>query len=163
MKKRSVAASILLAVCLWFSVASGSSDCYLENSVVMYCLGDSVNCRRGPDKNDISVCRLSKGQVCYGVYYENSWVAIDSGLESSDESGHWLLYVRWEYLSERLDEFRAKNTSNGHVNIRSEPRKDAKKVGRIKKGKIVTVTKVLFGYGYIGSGWVDLSYFTELE
>ena len=54
-----------------------------------------------------------------------------------------------------------RNTSGGRVFVRECI--EGAKTGVIRANKTITVTRQIFGWGYTGSGWVDLQFFTQLD
>ena len=69
-----------------------------------------------------------------------------------------------KYLSESEIIRKWKNVSGGSVNLRKNPSCEAKRVGRIKAGRVMRITAEVFGWGYIkDQGWVDLSYFEVVD
>ena len=54
-----------------------------------------------------------------------------------------------------------RNTSGGRVFVRDGI--EGAKKGTVGANKAITVTRQIFGWGYTGSGWVDLQFFTTLD
>ena len=84
---------------------------------------------------------------------DRKWVEIEGG-----ESG--TVWVYYEYVTERTEPFRAVNASDGKVKVRSVPG-GGRVNGYIKRGKAVTVDRVIMGWGHCSKGWIDLDYFRE--
>lgn len=111
-----------------------------------------LNGREHPNKHSAVTMRLYCGDEVEIVGVKDGWIEIIGG-----ESG--TSFVDAHYVSETNEEFKATNTSGGRVRIRGDI--DGKAIGYVKAGRTVTVTRVISGWGFIGSGWVDLTYFEE--
>lgn len=116
--------------------------------------GDYLNGRARPDKNAPIEARFDNGDAVEALSIQNGWVEVIGG-----ETG--TVWCKAEYLSDsQSDSATYRNTSGGRVFVRSEP--SGKKTGRIDAGKKVKVSRQIGNWGYIGSGWVDLSFFERL-
>lgn len=116
--------------------------------------GDCLNGRARPDKHAPVEARFDNGEAVEALSIQNGWVEVIGG-----ETG--TVWCKAEYLSDsQSDSATYRNTSGGRVFVRNEP--SGKKTGRIDAGKKVTVSRQIGNWGYIGSGWVDLSFFERL-
>lgn len=115
---------------------------------------DDLNGRSRPSTSSQVEMRIPPGEAVEAVSYSNGWVEIVGG-----ETG--TVWCKAEYLSSTLEPVSFRNTSGGRVFLRDC-------IGGVKKGsvranKTIVVIRQVFGWGYTGSGWVDLSYFTPEE
>lgn len=114
---------------------------------------DDLNGRSRPSTSAPIEMRIPPGDAVEAVSYKDGWVEVVGG-----ESG--TVWCKAEYLSSTQDAVYFKNTSGGRVFLRNGI--EGAKTGVVKANKVVLVTRQIFGWGYIGNGWVDLSYF-EIE
>ena len=115
--------------------------------------GDYLNGRSQPDKHASVEAHFDNGDQVEAVSTSGGWVEVVGG-----ETG--TVWCKAEYLSSSaLEGALYRNTSGGRVFVRSEP--CGAKTGRVEANKTVTVQNVVDGWGYIGTGWVDLSYFSK--
>lgn len=115
--------------------------------------GDYLNGRSQPDKHAAVEARFDNGAQVESVSVSGGWVEVVGG-----ETG--TVWCKAEYLSSfPSGGVVYRNSSGGRVFIRSEPH--GAKTGRVEGNKTVTVQNVVDGWGYIGTGWVDLSYFSK--
>ncbi len=122
------------------------------------CLASSVtvtaselNGRDRPGMDGEIEARFSDGEILETISLSGNWVEVEGG-----ECG--TVWCCADYLTER-EPYTAANTSSGRVRIRQSP--GGKPVGYVGKGKSVTVERCVLGWGYVGTGWVDLEFFTE--
>lgn len=145
---RNVLVILIIAVVSIFPLVASAEDydigyvCVHEDSY--------LNGRERPSRDSEVVMRLYNGDEVQIVGVVDGWIEIVGG-----ESG--TSFVDAHYISEIDEPFEATNDSGGRVRIREDI--DGKAIGYVKAGKTVTVTRVISGWGYIGSGWVDLTYF----
>lgn len=120
---------------------------------VYVCISEDsyLNGRARPSTRAEITMRLYNGDELEVVRFCGEWVEIIGG-----ESG--TSFCKAKYVSEVKDPVFCVNASGGRVRIRSSAI-DGKGVGWVKAGGTVKVTRQLLGWGYIGTGWVDLSYF----
>lgn len=115
--------------------------------------GDDLNGRAAPDKSARIEARFSNGEALEAVSYRDGWVEVIGG-----ESG--TVWCSQEYLSSTQEARKYRNTSGGRVFVRGEI--GGRKTGlEVRSGKAVTVHRQMDGWGYIGTGWVDLHFFEE--
>ena len=115
--------------------------------------GDCLNGRAQPDKHASVEARFDNGAQVESVSTSGDWVEVVGG-----ETG--TVWCKAEYLSSFASGcVLYRNTSGGRVFVRSEP--CGAKTGRVGADKTVSVRNIVNGWGYIGTGWVDLSYFSK--
>lgn len=115
--------------------------------------GDCLNGRAAPDKHSPVEARFDNGEAVESVSTSGDWVEVVGG-----ETG--TVWCKAEYLSSFASGcVLYRNDSGGRVFIRSTP--NGPKTGRVGANKTVSVQNVVNGWGYIGSGWVDLAYFDK--
>lgn len=143
---------LFLAILLFVFLANAS---IAEEHVTVYVTAKELNGRFGAGKNFPVETLFVKDDALTAVSYKDGWVEVVGG-----EPG--TVWCKAEYLSETTNGLRYKNTSGGRVRVCSELGiKNKTNVKWIKANKIINVSSVLFGWGYVGYGWVDLSYFSE--
>lgn len=114
-------------------------------------LASELNGRDRPDMEGIIEARFFEGEALEAVSLSGNWVEVEGG-----ETG--TVWCSADYLTER-EPFEATNTSGGRVHIRETP--DGKHIGYVGRGKSVTIERCVFGWGYMGTGWVALKHFSE--
>lgn len=117
-----------------------------------------LNGREFPSTNAFREAFFEKGETVSVIKLnDNGWVLVKGG-----ETG--VVWCKAEYLSESEIIRKWKNVSGGSVNLRKNPSREAKRVGRIKVGCIMPIAAEVFGWGYVkNQGWVDLSYFEVVD
>lgn len=140
--------SVIVVLLIVFSVGVACA----EEDILYVCVNkDSyLNGRARPSTSAEITMKLYNGDTVEVVGSHGEWIEIIGG-----ESG--TSFVKAKYISETLDPYTITNISGGRVRIRSCI--DGETVGYVKAGKSVKVTRTMLGWGYIGSGWVDLEYF----
>lgn len=129
--------------------------CFGLSETLYVCTGgDPLNGRANPDKHSRVEAAFANGSAVESVSAENGWVEVVGG-----ETG--TVWCKAEYLSSSLEAAFYRNTSGGRVFVRDAP--EGAKTGSVKAGKRISVTRIVDGWGYTGSGWVDLSYFDKEE
>lgn len=117
-----------------------------------------LNGRQYPTTDSSREAFFEEGETVEAIQLnEKGWVEVYGG-----ETG--TVWCKAEYLSEQPEPRKWKNTSGGSVNLRRNPSIEAKRVGRIKAGRIMRISAEIMGWGYIkDQGWVDLSYFEVVD
>lgn len=139
---------LLVFLCLIFYWGVGGAE-----TLFVITNGDHLNGRARPDKSSDVEARFSNGEEVEAVSIENGWVEVIGG-----ETG--TVWCKAEYLSsDNETSVIYRNVSGGRVFIRDEP--SGKKTGSVKAKRKITVTRHIGGWGYMGSGWVDLSFFEK--
>lgn len=122
----------------------------------VYVTASELNGREEPVMGSSVEAHFYRGDELEALGYQCGWVEVVGG-----EPG--TVWCKAEYLTEYDVDAVYQNTSGGRVFIHRELGDDDTNVSRVvENGKSATVTRVLFGYGYIGKGWIDLN-FMELE
>lgn len=114
---------------------------------------DNLNARFAPSTSSSIEMRLPPGEEVLAVSHRDGWVEIVGG-----EGG--TSWCKAEYLSSTLEPTFFTNISGGRVFLRETI--EGKKNGFVRANKTILVTRQIFGWGYTGRGWVDLSYFEEV-
>lgn len=141
------AAAAWMLLSLLTGVTASSETLYVCTS------GGDLNGRYKPSIHSSVEARFSNGEALEAVSYMEGWVEVVGG-----ESG--TVWCSQEYLSSSQKPIKYRNTSGGRVFVRDEIR--GHKTGlEVRSGSVVTVRRQMDGWGYIGTGWVDLSYFEE--
>ena len=119
-----------------------------------YVTASLLNGRAKPSKKSSIEARFDYGDSITAIDWSNNhhWIEVNGG-----ETG--TVWVWWEYVTERTDEFTATNNNSYKVKIRQEP--GGRLVGYLKPGKTVEIDRVIFGWGHCSKGWIDLDYLTE--
>lgn len=123
------------------------------NAEILYVCtrGDDLNGRSAPDKSARIEARFANGEALEAVSYRDGWVEVIGG-----ETG--TVWCSEKYLSSSQEAVKYRNTSGGRVFIRDEI--EGCKTGlEVRSDRVVTVQRQMNGWGYIGTGWVDLSFF----
>lgn len=138
---------VLLALIMFLPSNSCSETLYVCTR------GDDLNGRAAPNKSARIEARFSNGEALEAVSYHDGWVEVVGG-----ETG--TVWCSQEYLSSAQAARKYRNTSGGRVFIRGAI--NGRKTGlEVRSGKVVTVYRQIDGWGYVGTGWVDLTYFEE--
>lgn len=115
--------------------------------------GDDLNGRAAPSKNADIEMRIPNGEKVEAVSYSGGWVEVLGG-----ETG--TVWCKAEYLSSVQESTEYRNSSGGRVFVRNGI--EGAKTGLVVRANgIVTVTRQINGWGYIGKGWVNLKYFDQ--
>lgn len=115
--------------------------------------GGDLNGRARPDPHARIEMKIPNGDSVEAVSRQNGWVQVIGG-----ETG--TVWCAQEYLSSSPQPLKYRNTSGGRVFVRRDI-KGAKTGLEISSGKVVTVRRQMSGWGYVGTGWVDLDFFTR--
>lgn len=117
-----------------------------------------LNGRTRPTKKSTIEARFDQGDelIPTGIWSDDyKWVEVYGG-----ESG--TVWVHTDYVSETTSSVIYMNESYKQVKIRSKP--IAGKVRKyLKKGKDITITQIILGWGKCSKGWIDLEYLEESE
>lgn len=139
----------LLAIIMFLPSNSCSETLYVCTR------GDDLNGRACPNKSSRIEARFSNGEALEAVSYHDGWVEVVGG-----ETG--TVWCSQEYLSSSQEARKYRNTSGGRVFVRGEI--EGRKTGlEVRSDKVVTVQRQMNGWGYIGTGWVNLAFFEEDE
>lgn len=149
--KRIFSLCVILVVFLFAPLFS----CLSESHSVIISEGTYLNGREKPSKKSFITMRLFRGDVVEVIGFSGDWAQVVGG-----ESG--TSFVKAKYLSTILEPAKYQNVSGGRVKVRTEP-VSGKTAAWISSGKTVTVHSVVFGWGRISSGWIDLSYFERVD
>lgn len=124
----------------------------------VYVLPRELNGRTEPStKSFVEACFCKDEELECIELNVNGWARVIGG-----ESG--TVWCKAEYLSASPVVRKWKNISGGSVNLRAQPSCDAKRVGKIKSGRVMRVSAEVMGWGYIkDQGWIDLDYFELVE
>lgn len=120
----------------------------------MYVTASLLNGRATPSKKATVEARFDRGDdvETLGWSKNHHWIEVIGG-----ETG--TVWVWWEYLTERTDEFYVWNNYGSKVKIRSEP--FGRVIGYLKNDGELIIDRVIFGWGHSKQGWVNLEYLTE--
>ena len=141
--------SLLCALCLFLSpIFSYAETLYVCTD------GDDLNGRERPDRHSSIMMKIPNGDTVEALSTKDGWVEVFGGESNTS-------WCKAEYLSSVQDAVSFLNTSGGRVFVR-DCIEGAKK-GTVGANKTITVTRQIFGWGYTGSGWVDLQFFTPLD
>lgn len=122
----------------------------------LFCTASTLNGRAEPSKKARVEAQFSYGDEMEVVGYTDNWIEVVGG-----EIG--TVFVSAKYCASSLEKVKYENTSGGRVIIRESP-EGKKKNDWIKANKKITISAEIGGWGYIADrGWVDLSYFSEVE
>lgn len=115
--------------------------------------GDDLNGRAKPSIDADIEMRIPNGEEVEAVSYSGGWVEIVGGETVTS-------WCKAEYLSSTQEPAEYRNSSGGRVFIRDGI--EGAKTGLVVRANgIVTVTRQINGWGYIGKGWVNLKYFDQ--
>lgn len=137
-------------MCSWVVVANA------ENDILYVCVSEDsyLNGRAAPNKKAEVTMKLYSGDEVEVVGVVDGWIEIVGG-----ESG--TSFVDSRYVSETDEPYKMVNTSGGRVRVRDSI--DGKAIGYVKAKGVVTVERTISGWGYIGSGWIMLDYFSDYD
>lgn len=125
-------------------------------SETLYCTASSLNGRASPSINARVEAHFEYGDELEVIGYNDNWIEVEGG-----ETG--TVFVNAKYVASSLEKVKYENTSGGRVIIRESP-EGKKKNDWIKANKKITISAEIGRWGYIvDRGWVDLSYFSEVE
>ncbi|MEG1776939.1 MAG: SH3 domain-containing protein [Clostridia bacterium] len=151
-----VAFSLFSALGLWLLWGCAHVSFAECETRTVYVMASELNGRAEASLKATVEARFYRGDELEALRYQLGWVEVVGG-----ETG--TVWCKAEHLSEYAVEAEYANKSGGRVFIHAELGDDSKDGKRaVECGKRVTVTRVLYGYGYMGKGWIDLS-FMELE
>jgi len=145
---------ILAAVILAAGMAAGEGEWE-----PLQVTADLLNGRMWPTKKSSVQAVFDYGDVLEPTGNMSSdleWLEVYGG-----ETG--TVWVKIRYVSERIMPYRVINEDYTRVKIRSKPSADSRLRGYVKKGKTIEIDRVVLGWGHCKRGWVDLSYFVEVE
>ena len=148
---------IWILIAIWFFILFGdyshANSETMEKSE-MYVTASILNGRSKPSKKSSVEARFDFNDVVDAVGWSNNhhWIEVIGG-----ETG--TVWVWWEYVTERTDEFKVVNDQKSKVKIRKEPY--GRLTGYLKPGKSLTIDRVIFGWGHCSRGWIELNYLTE--
>lgn len=151
-----VALIIMIALC-WLNT-SKSEEIDPEDYITLTVIGSDLNCRMAANKQSVIMTELEKGQeiLSTGRWSKDyKWVEIDH-----PECGR--LWCSYKYLAERTDSFEIETLCDEPIKIRKHPY-NGRVTGYLRKGRTVTITQTLLGWGKCSVGWIDLSYCLEIE
>ena len=153
-----IVAAILIAFYVVIAIFLPIGAFAESNEYCLYVNTRVLNGREFPSTNASREAFFEKGETVSAIELnDNGWVLVEGG-----ETG--VVWCKAEYLSESETVRKWKNVSGGSVNLRKNPSCEAKRVGRIKAGRVMRITAEVFGWGYIkDQGWVDLSYFEVVD
>lgn len=115
--------------------------------------GDDLNGRARPDPHARVEMHIPNGDSVQAVSRVEGWVEVVGG-----ETG--TVWCAQQYLSSSKEAAKYRNTSGGRVFVRDDVQ-GAKNGLVVSNNKVVTVRRQLSGWGFIGTGWVDLQYFSK--
>lgn len=120
----------------------------------MYVTASLLNGRATPSKKASVEARFDKGDEVTAFWWSENhrWIEVLGG-----ETG--TVWVWWEYLTQRTDEFPVWNNWGTKIKIRSEP--FGRVIGYLKQDGELLIDKVVLGWGHSPRGWVELKYLTE--
>lgn len=140
---------LFFAVFLLFALASGAE----AETLYVVTRGDPLNGRARPECGARIEARFEPGEALEPLSYRNGWVEVVGG-----ETG--TVWCSQKYLSSVPQAVKYRNASGGRVFVRDDIR-GAKTGLAVPANTVVTVRRQMDGWGYIGSGWVNLEYFEE--
>ncbi len=144
--RKAIAAITAMVICAIAITASASST-------PVYVSASELNGRAEAGMEARVEASFFLGDELEALGFQNGWVEVIGG-----ETG--TVWCKAEHLTEYAVNDTYKNTSGGRVFIHRELGDDSKNARHaVENGRRVTITRVLFGYGYMGSGLVDLGYF----
>ena len=143
----------LFIVFVWVIIPLFASSEEVETTP-MYVTASLLNGRASPSKKATVEARFDNGDEVTALWWSgnHNWVEVVGG-----ETG--TVWVWWEYLTERTDEFVVWNDYGTKVKIRNRPYGTV--IGYLKKDGELWIDQVIFGWGHSNRGWVDLRYLTE--
>lgn len=127
-------------------------SCFATAETLYVCTnGGDLNGRAKPSIKSSVEMRIPDGEAVEAVSYNGGWVEVLGG-----ETG--TVWCKAEYLSSTQEATKYRNASGGRVFVR-DGIKGAKTGSVVPANKVVNVTREIEGWGYIGTGWVDLKFF----
>lgn len=125
-----------------------------EAEILYVCTnGDMLNGRSAPNKHAPIEAHFTNGQAVEAISYCDGWIEVVGG-----ETG--TVWCHQDYLSASKNASKYRNVSGGRVFVRDAI--EGRKTGlEVVSNKVVTVHRQMDGWGYIGTGWVDLKFFKE--
>lgn len=120
----------------------------------VYVTASMLNGRSDPRKSAYVAAKFDRGDKLDALNWSrnHNWVEVKGG-----ETG--TVWVWWEYVTERTDEYPVYNDYGSRIKIRNKPH--GRVVGYLKKNEELFIDKVLFGWGHSDKGWIELKYVTE--
>lgn len=147
MFKRVICATLaLLCIC-----TTGISEEHTEAYNTLFVTATRLNGRFSPGKGSTITMMLDYGDDLEPTGQWSSkrgWVEVVGG-----ENG--TAWVSIQYVSEIFEPMTMTNATNGKVRIRKTP-VDGKVVRWLKRGKSVTIDRVVLGWGHCKYGWIDM-------
>lgn len=121
----------------------------------VYVTASELNGREEPDMSASIEAHFYRGDELEAIGYKCGWVEVYGG-----ETG--TVWCKAEHLTECSVDADYVNTSGGRVFIHAELGDDSKSPSHaVESRKRVTFTRVLYGYGYMGKGWVEMRFFEQ--
>lgn len=146
--KKTIAAITTIAICAIALTASAGGT-------TVYVTASELNGRAEANKKANVEARFFRDDELEAVGFTVGWVEVIGG-----ETG--TVFSKAEHLTEYAIDAKYQNTSGGRVFIHCELGDNSRDANHaVENGKSVTITRVLFGYGYMGSGWVDMRCFEQ--
>lgn len=142
---------ILWFLCLFHPAKADTEEVEL---IEMYVTASRLNGRAKPLKKSSIEALFDKGDSVEAIGWSKNhhWIEVKGG-----EPG--TVWVWWEYLTERTDEFTVINDGSTKLKIRKEPYGTV--TGYLKPGKELIIDQVIFGWGHSNKGWIELIYTME--
>ena len=143
----------LIVIFIWVAVPLLAHSESMETTD-MYVTASLLNGRATPSKKAQIAARFDRGDsvTAYDWSDNHHWIEVSGG-----ETG--TVWIWWEYVTERTDEFTVYNDWGTKIKIRSEPFGHV--IGYLKKGGELHIDKVVLGWGHSNRGWIELRYVTE--
>ena len=137
---------IIILIGLFLPIYAYSCELYVHTN------GGDLNGRIKPDKHSPIESKFGNNDKVEAIDIQGNWIKVLGG-----ETG--IVWCSAKYLSEVSErELYYINTSGGRVFIRNTI--SGEKIGYVNDNKTICVTNVINNWGYIGNGWIDLSFFT---
>lgn len=117
-----------------------------------------LNGRANPRRTGFIEARFDEGDILQATgewSKDHHWIEVIGG-----ETGTVWVYA--DYVSEEKRDLEYQNSDYKKVKIRARP-VDGKITGYLKKGRKVTITKVVLGWGKCKKGWIDMQYLEEVN
>lgn len=131
-----------------------AASCVASAEVLYVCTsGGDLNGRSRPHPHASVEMHIPNGDSVQAVSRVEGWVEVVGG-----ETG--TVWCAQQYLSSSKEAAKYRNTSGGRVFVRDDVQ-GAKNGLAVSNNKVVTVQRQLSGWGFIGTGWVDLQYFSK--
>lgn len=129
--------------------------CLSESHSVIISPNSYLNGRAKPSTSSEVTMKLYLGDEVEVLEFHGQWAKIIGGEYGTS-------FVKAEYLSSISSPVFYENDSSGRVRVRSAP-VDGKTVGWVSSGARVRVLSIVMGWGKTSAGWVDLSFFQEVN